>query len=356
MSEALGNGQPAVGTPPPAPPRRLLEQPLLYLALAAFYVGADLGGWLPMPPDLRASEEAAQHRPHWSLDDLMRHPREQSFAAAAAVLVPLILGTGLLLGYVVMRANNVLVFPRCEFPAAPWTGWDLLRAAIVFLVLMRLTAFGVAWAVHLRGSGGFWARLPVGVVAVAAGSLRALLLCLFVAALVGGRHGDPFRRLGFWEPRPLRRAALGVVGFLMVFPLMHMAWWVMVVLGPALRVPLEPQQVLVFAAGLSPLGFAFVLLNAVVVAPLAEELLFRGFLYAALRRYAGPLGAISVSAAIFALLHDYPLGLPPLFLLGFLLAYLYERTGSLAAPIAAHAANNLYSMLVVYLVGAEAMA
>ena len=80
---------------------------------------------------------------------------------------------------------------------------------------------------------------------------------------------------------------------------------------------------------------------------MTEEFLFRGFLYGTLRRYLGPLWAIGLSAAAFAGAHAFAFGFLPLFVIGFLLAYLYERTGSLAASVAAHALHNFYVLLAL---------
>ena len=78
----------------------------------------------------------------------------------------------------------------------------------------------------------------------------------------------------------------------------------------------------------------------VVAAPLAEELFFRGLVYGWLRGRLAPLPAALLCAAIFAAAHG-SLGLaPPLLLLGLVLCWLYERSGSLWAPALAHAAVN----------------
>jgi membrane protease YdiL (CAAX protease family) len=79
-----------------------------------------------------------------------------------------------------------------------------------------------------------------------------------------------------------------------------------------------------------------------VVAPLAEELFFRGFLFGALRKR-GLLVAAPISGIAFGLAHvaSSPIGfIVPLATLGVILALLYERTGSLYPPIALHALNN----------------
>jgi membrane protease YdiL (CAAX protease family) len=89
---------------------------------------------------------------------------------------------------------------------------------------------------------------------------------------------------------------------------------------------------------------AFVLggLLVCVVAPVCEELFFRGFLFGALRRH-GLVVAALVSGVGFGLAHvaSSPIGfIVPLATLGIILALLYERTGSLYPPMALHALNN----------------
>jgi membrane protease YdiL (CAAX protease family) len=275
------------------------------------------------------------------------------FGFGVAVLAPAVLGAGLLAGYVLLRAHNVRVFPRCEFPLVPWTAWHLLRVGIVLFAVARWVGLGIAWALHLQASRAAWSWLPTGPVVVGGGSLTTLLVCAFIVGLVAGGRESAFRLLGLWEPRPLRRAAVGVAGLLLVLPLVLLATVAALMLAPRIGLSARPQEVLLRIAGASPRALAFVLFSVVVLTPLAEELLFRGFFYATLRRYLGPLGAIVLSALTFALLHSHPVGVPPLFVIGFLLGYLYERTGSLAAPIAAHAAYNLYVLLLTHLARQE---
>jgi CAAX protease family protein len=83
------------------------------------------------------------------------------------------------------------------------------------------------------------------------------------------------------------------------------------------------------------------LVSSIVFAPVFEELIFRGLLYGTLRtRLAWPVAA-AASALVFALAHGYgAAGFVSVFLSGVLWAWVYERTGSLLPPIAAHVANN----------------
>ncbi|MBU9728990.1 aldose epimerase family protein [Diplocloster modestus] len=89
-----------------------------------------------------------------------------------------------------------------------------------------------------------------------------------------------------------------------------------------------------------------VLLNVIVAAPLAEELLFRGIVYSRLREYTGRFNGILCSAFIFGLLHGNVLQFVYAFLLGLIFAYLYEVYGSIKAPVAAHCTANLFSVLM----------
>jgi membrane protease YdiL (CAAX protease family) len=83
----------------------------------------------------------------------------------------------------------------------------------------------------------------------------------------------------------------------------------------------------------------------VVLAPVLEEVVFRGLLYATLRRRLVWSAAAAASAACFALAHGYgALGSADVWLSGVLWAWAYERTGSLWPGIAAHAAANLLAV------------
>jgi len=87
-------------------------------------------------------------------------------------------------------------------------------------------------------------------------------------------------------------------------------------------------------------------LSAVVIAPVAEEVLFRGYLYPSVKAYSGGILAAVVSAGVFTAVHFNLVGLLPLFLFGLLLAAAYEATGSLWLPISIHALFN--ATTVVY--------
>lgn len=94
--------------------------------------------------------------------------------------------------------------------------------------------------------------------------------------------------------------------------------------------------------------------SAVVIAPILEELLYRGFMQQALRRAgAGPWVSIAIVASLFSAMHlaSVPIEsrastIAALTVLGLMFGWLAERTGTLVASIAAHAAFNMANLVV----------
>lgn len=93
-----------------------------------------------------------------------------------------------------------------------------------------------------------------------------------------------------------------------------------------------------------------ILVAFVVVAPVAEELFFRGVVYNAWERERGPRVALLGSAALFAAIHGSLFSLVPIFALGVALALVYRSTRSLPATMAMHAGFNAISVALAFLV------
>jgi membrane protease YdiL (CAAX protease family) len=83
----------------------------------------------------------------------------------------------------------------------------------------------------------------------------------------------------------------------------------------------------------------------VLAAPVSEEVFFRGFLFGGLRGRLSFWPAAVISGLLFGLVHlpGGALQVPPLAVFGVLLAWLYERTGSLGPPILMHVIQNSIS-------------
>ena len=84
----------------------------------------------------------------------------------------------------------------------------------------------------------------------------------------------------------------------------------------------------------------FLTVFVAILGPIIEEIFFRGFLYSAVRKRFGVLSGVLLSAALFSMLHTNVTGFAPIIILGILMAFLYETTGSLVAPMAVHIIHN----------------
>jgi membrane protease YdiL (CAAX protease family) len=166
-------------------------------------------------------------------------------------------------------------------------------------------------------------------------ALAIVLPALFVLSLAGVR---PAPYLGF---RPLSwKQALMAAGLAIANqPVVSFLTWVAHgALPRALVEDFDAKQRMldsVFRVQALPM-----LVTVALAAPLGEEVFFRGFALPALRKNMGPVLAILVSAALFALLHMDAVGFVGLMEIGVLLAALRWWSGSLWAAIIAHAVNN----------------
>ena len=180
------------------------------------------------------------------------------------------------------------------------------------------------------------------------------VLCPLIALscwLVVRSKNRGWRELGFkWgDPkRTLTYGGLGALGALMAsFGIMLLIALVIYLLGGSNPLTAEAEQVETITRGQLLLSITVV----VILAPIFEELFFRGLFYPALRRSLGPTLAIVIDGIIFGALHMRYLSIVSLILVGMILAYVYEKTESLYAPMLTHALYNGVVVAITLLMG-----
>lgn len=92
-----------------------------------------------------------------------------------------------------------------------------------------------------------------------------------------------------------------------------------------------------------------IVFSAALLAPIVEEFFFRGFFYGSLKRFCGPVPAVLITAALFALVHANVLALAPLFFLALAFTVAYEWTGSLLVPFTMHLLFNGTNIVLMLL-------
>jgi membrane protease YdiL (CAAX protease family) len=92
---------------------------------------------------------------------------------------------------------------------------------------------------------------------------------------------------------------------------------------------------------------SFLVLAAVLVAPLAEEMLFRGMVQRTLEKYREPAMAIVLTSVFFSIVHFNPWTAIQITLLGLVLGYMTWKSGSIIPSVILHGLNNLFSLLLM---------
>ncbi|MGA7075694.1 MAG: CPBP family intramembrane glutamic endopeptidase [Halobacteriota archaeon] len=179
--------------------------------------------------------------------------------------------------------------------------------------------------------GTFWLLNVANIVCVA----------LIVTAVLGF-YKDKLSSLGFTTNKLPKALLYGVAGFVLAFILAAIVGYPI-----QQQFGVDPTQEALSQTAAVPGLLPIVFLSGVIIAPIAEEIVFRGYLYKAFRDRFKPSYAIVLSAALFSVIHLELLAAAPLFVIGIVLAYVYEKTGNLMAPITLHVLNNAVAFLFV---------
>jgi membrane protease YdiL (CAAX protease family) len=228
------------------------------------------------------------------------------------------------------------VLPAAE-PADPaWNGWDVLRLTFLTIGALFVGVFAVlfiarAWVYPHRGFGEI-ARVPL--VVIAGQALAYLLILAYMYVLVTRERGRPdFLPALHWN-WPSNIAVYVLAGFVLSLTLQ----------GVAHLLPI-PKDLPIDSFFRTPAEAWALGILSVTLAPLMEELFFRGFLYPVLARSLGLPVAVLLTALGFALLHLAQLGFAwgpvlVIFLVGLVLTMVRAKTNSLAAGVLVHMAYN----------------
>lgn len=278
--------------------------------------------------------------PRQALEALQRKPR-----LVLWLVVWTAMATGFCLGGVALSIRAVwtrqlgfLFRYRSHLPHS-WSLGELGRIVVLLvfvaslLPLVRLSV--MAWGLTRLADQRLWTVLSMFV-------LDGLLI-LVVWAFAATKGRSPSAALGLSWRTGARAIVQGLAGYIALFPWLFGLLWLIVRIFQQLGIQpsIEPIHELLFMEQ-HTLTVVLTMILACVVGPVAEEVFFRGVLFAAVRRHTSRLVAMLISGALFAALHTNLVGFVPIVLLGCLLADLYERSGSLLSPIAVHVIHNTF--------------
>lgn len=234
-----------------------------------------------------------------------------------------------------------------SIPLVPWNPW----LAVVFLVVDYFgSQLAAGLLVSLYPALHHWSHSQA--VAWLNGSVAAQFAFVLIAEVLAvaaiyffmRAYNWGFTGIGLKRPR-LSDPAYGLIAAPIYFFLLFAATAIISQFVPGLNVNQSQQLGFNHVSGAGQMLLAFV--SLVVLPPIAEEIMVRGFLYSSLKKTMPTLGAVIVTSGIFAAAHlpegsGGPLYIAALdtFILSLVLIYLREKTGRLWASITLHALKN----------------
>lgn len=270
----------------------------------------------------------------------------QQWMGDLALWTPLAMAVMSLLGWRGLLGPESLQGVPARRAGLEWL--DVPRGAAIWLggmVVVGMLATGLGW----NGEGGPrepWQSALMNVMAQGLGQVPVVAWLVWRTRQVP----DGLREFGFVPRRPVRETLLGLAGLGVALPVVN-ALMVLSIVGGAWAgdpPPITGHKLLPQMAGATSLvTLGLLVFSAVVLAPLLEEALFRGLVQTVLLEASGARGrrwlVVVTAASPFALVHGSSVpwqALPGLFVLGVVLGWLYERTGSLLSCVVAHAGFN----------------
>ena len=252
----------------------------------------------------------------------------------------LLLGVLLLVVGLVMNAVRALIV-RAALPPERYRGPAILVLLLLSIIVGTVVSLGAGGTVLALFDGG---ALSVG------GTL--LLLTSTQIGLVtvsGGLVAAPRALAGLHLAPPSGLVRSILIGLGLAVPAWIGATLLAFLATTALKALGFSEDKSILDTVLNRGDPTVILLAFLLVAPVAEELFFRGVVYNAWERERGPMVAVLGSAALFAVIHTSLFSLVPIFALGVTLAMLFRSTRSLPAAMAMHAAFNAISVVLALL-------
>lgn len=210
-----------------------------------------------------------------------------------------------------------------------------IHLVVLYIFIQALVDFPLALIDYFKDTETLYH--PVKKVILGVGSV------VFILWYGYRKTGHPIR-----EVFPARRFNLWLIPLLFLFFLGIQQWLTVINAGVEKVIPAPPWFWELFSKIFdNDFGFWGAFMKVAVIAPIVEELIFRGVIMYGLMRNYRTGTAIFYSGLLFALFHLNPWQFPATFVLGLLLGWLMIRTRNILLCIAGHAINNLLVLLTI---------
>ena len=318
---------------------------LLFFLFVKFQMQDRATQELTVSEEMKQMDEVMEENlknPEYLAAQLKNHPFLSLSVNTSIILGMLALGIGAIL--------NILMI-RKTWSGAPWLSahsgtiegdWGVsavIRVVILFIFYSASSNF-----IFLGLQNFIPDSLRHNFLIMAHATLMDFLAVFFVIHFVKKSHVSALKAIGirrfseFWK-----EAFSGVKAYLATLPSFLMILFALISISmlfsyeppphPLIHIFLEEEK-------RAPWLVVYALLVACVLAPVVEEIFFRGFMYGALRKKWGAGWATVITSAFFAYIHNNWFAFLPIFFLSCVLCYLYEKRKTLITPVVLHVIHN----------------
>ncbi len=231
---------------------------------------------------------------------------------------------------------------------ARWNIIDVLKVFLFYFLMMQVGIPALLWIIKETLGLDLIESFGSNVVVLSLSLFVNILTCIYIFHIIRTGYGLSIKSLGFTANDWKADIKFGLKRYFIVLPVIIFAGYVADYVLRYFDLVPEQQEILRKVLEEDSLAvLTFMVSFGVLAAPIMEELVFRGFLQSAVRNTLGKQKAILVSGLLFAIVHLDVYIFLQIFILGLLLAYLFEKTGSLIAPITVHIFHNSATLAIV---------
>ncbi len=226
-----------------------------------------------------------------------------------------------------------------KIPEKKSVSWDIMDIArVAIIVIFSGYILGAAGSLILKP---FHFNMDV--------NLRMMLGTFFIDIIAGAailyfvlvKYREKLSSLGIAFESFYKNVLSGIAAYIFIMPILILVLIVSMLFLDAIgyKPPTQPVFDMFFEEKRRSVIF-FLTIFVSILGPIIEEIFFRGFLYSAVKKRFGALLGVLLSGALFSMLHTNIVGFLPIMILGVLMAFLYEITGSLIASVSVHILHN----------------
>lgn len=267
--------------------------------------------------------------------------KDLTFLILYAVMTVLVIGS--LSWLLIKKLNGGNLFSQNELPVA---GWNLTDVFIIILMWFFFFSVLLFPLMGVMGKNTEPESNPVYM--LAADSIAKLLAMLILFRLISRHNQVPSEALGL-DTKGLKKNIIpAIVAGILIIPVVAIIGAIWTALLQALKLDVSDQEIVeILKKASSPELIIVVIFTSVILAPVIEEIFFRGFIYRVIKKHTGVISATLITGFLFGMAHGALASIVPLSIFGMFVCYIYERSGKLWVPMIAHAIFNTSAVIMI---------